>query len=158
MSTLALPFGQVLSATELLDPAAREQHRWVRLIEIYVAECVSAQTVPRASELAHRLGCAPAHLSRVFRRATGVKLATALQHEQARRAAELLVRTPLGAVRIGEVTGFGSPKAFYRTFTRVYGMTPSAYRQERRKRMEELLRTRSSEAQRTQTNVREVHE
>lgn len=145
MNGPSLPFGEVLSPAELLDPATRERHRWLRLVEIYVAECasmrrqpadddVSARCTPRASELAHLLDKSPEHLSRMYRRATGVSIAEALKQEQSRLAAQLLERTPLTTVKIGRAAGFGTTKAFYRTFASVYGITPGAYRRQIKKR------------------------
>jgi AraC-like DNA-binding protein len=99
-----------------------------RLIEMYVLQCFRARTPARVSELADLLGnCRPA-VSRLICQLFGRPLGKILRARQFQYATFLLETTPLEILKVAQVTGFGDPSTFFRSFRNEYGMTPAAYR------------------------------
>lgn len=85
------------------------------------------ETVPVA-RIAHRLGCSEGHLSRTFKRWTGLTLLS-YRHELRMRAA--LDRIEAGADNLAALAcdlGYASHSHFTTRFERTFGLTPSAYR------------------------------
>jgi AraC family transcriptional activator FtrA len=89
--------------------------------------------VPRVDEMARMLGMSRESLTRSFRDATGRSPADAFRAMQIARAKELLISTDDSTKGIACATAFGSVRAFYRTFRRCVGVTPTQYRQGRRR-------------------------
>lgn len=81
-----------------------------------------------ADSVAERLGISGDHLSRLFKKATGLTFNEYLTRLRMKRAMELL-RDPV--VRIGEVAdlaGYRDARYFSTLFRRIVGMTPSEFR------------------------------
>ncbi|MET0310110.1 MAG: bifunctional DNA-binding transcriptional regulator/O6-methylguanine-DNA methyltransferase Ada [Sphingomonas sp.] len=97
---------------------------------VAVAEAVAlleaAEDAVGLDELAARVGYAPHHFHRLFKRATGVTPAAYARGLRARRAAK--------ALNQGSVTeaiyeaGYSAPSRFYETANARLGMTPSAWK------------------------------
>lgn len=68
------------------------------------------------------------HVARVFRRATGQTVFEHLRRVRIERARVLLGSSTLSAREIADETGFSSTTLFCRTFKRLTGVTPLAYR------------------------------
>ena len=82
----------------------------------------------RVADLAAEAGLSPAHFSREFRRAFGEPPHAYLLSRRLERAAALLRSTDRAVVTICFEVGLSSVGSFTTSFTRAYGMTPTAYR------------------------------
>ncbi|MBO9624480.1 MAG: bifunctional DNA-binding transcriptional regulator/O6-methylguanine-DNA methyltransferase Ada [Sphingomonas sp.] len=78
-------------------------------------------------ELAARVGYAPHHFHRLFKRATGVTPAAYARGLRARRAAAALTEEETVTEAIYEA-GYSAPSRFYETANARLGMTPSAWK------------------------------
>ena len=79
-------------------------------------------------DLAHAAGLSRAHFSREFRRAFGESPHAYLLTRRLERAAALLRSTDRSVASICFSVGLRSVGSFTTSFTRAYGMTPTAYR------------------------------
>ncbi|MBD5655061.1 MAG: AraC family transcriptional regulator [Candidatus Eremiobacteraeota bacterium] len=73
-------------------------------------------------------GFSPFHFHRVFRVAFGESLSAFVVRHRLQRAARELRSCDRSITEIGLYCGYESPSAFGRAFSRVFGVTPSAYR------------------------------
>jgi transcriptional regulator GlxA family with amidase domain len=80
------------------------------------------------SDMAHAAGLSRAHFSREFRRAFGESPHHYLLTRRLERAAALLRTTDNSVAEICFSVGLQSVGSFTTSFTRTYGMSPSAYR------------------------------
>ena len=80
------------------------------------------------ADLARAAGLSQAHFSREFRRAFGETPHAYLLTRRLERAASLLRNTDRSVLEICLAIGLQSVGSFTTTFTRVYGMPPTAYR------------------------------
>jgi AraC-like DNA-binding protein len=80
------------------------------------------------SDLARAAGLSQAHFSREFRRAFGETPHAYLLTRRLERAAALLRNTDRSVLEICLAVGLQSVGSFTTTFTRVYRMSPTAYR------------------------------
>jgi AraC-like DNA-binding protein len=80
------------------------------------------------TDLARAAGLSQAHFSREFRRAFGETPHAYLLTRRLERAAALLRNTDRSVLEICLTVGLQSVGSFTTTFTRVYGMSPTAYR------------------------------
>jgi AraC-like DNA-binding protein len=81
------------------------------------------------TDLARAAGLSPAHFSRLFRDAFGVTPHGYLLTRRLERAAALLRATDHSVARICVEVGFSSLGSFTTSFTRMFGVSPVAYRQ-----------------------------
>lgn len=107
---------------------------WMRVVRRYVLYCFNVRSVPRVDELASRLSMTRETLTRRFHAATGVSPAATFRAMQLRRAKWLLARSDQPTAEIAGATAFGSTRAFYRTFLRDIGITPTEYRRRQREK------------------------
>ncbi len=80
------------------------------------------------AELANKAGVSRGHLSRVFHTDVGIGIAAALERLRCSRAEILLTRTDLPVGSIATQTGFADLFHFSHRFARLYGISPTAYR------------------------------
>lgn len=92
-----------------------------------VALIAGAEEPIGLNDLAARVGYAPHHFQRLFKRATGVTPAAYARGLRARRAAAALDTEPSVTDAIYEA-GYSAPSRFYETAADRLGMTPSAWR------------------------------
>lgn len=78
--------------------------------------------------LVEKAGVSPAHLGRVFHRASGMSISEALKERRLQSAADLLSSSMESVNTIAFRSGFHDPSTFFREFRKKYGMTPLAYR------------------------------
>lgn len=94
-----------------------------RHIEVHGAEPISTATVAR------HLRCNPDYLGRVYKRATGQTLTTAIQRRKLRLAEVELLDTTATIAEVAARLGFADARALRQLFQRYHGMSPRAYRQ-----------------------------
>jgi YesN/AraC family two-component response regulator len=82
----------------------------------------------RAADLAGRLGMSETHARRLFRAAHGQTPRQYLAEVRMRRAADLLRRDGSGVKEVASEIGYTDLRLFRRTFTRLIGMSPAAWR------------------------------
>ena len=82
----------------------------------------------RVDDLAHAAGLSRAHFSREFRRAFGESPHAYLLTRRLERAASLLRTTDRSVADVCFSVGLQSLGSFTSSFTRTYGMSPTAYR------------------------------
>ena len=101
---------------------ARHLLRAKDLIDARYAEPLDVAEIARAARLS------PAHFSREFRRAFGETPHQYLLTRRLERAAALLRSTDRSVTEICFLVGLRSVGSFTTSFTRAYGMSPTAYR------------------------------
>src|ERR671914_3029348 len=105
-------------------PPARHLVRARDLADVRYAEPLGVDDMARAA------GLSRAHFSREFRRAFGVSPHAYLLTRRLERAATLLRMTDRSVADICFSVGLQSVGSFTTSFTRIYGMSPTAYRAE----------------------------
>jgi AraC-like DNA-binding protein len=103
-------------------PPARHLLRAKDLADAHYAEPLDV------AELARAAGLSPAHFSREFRRAFGESPHGYLLTRRLERAAALLRGTDRSVADICFSVGLRSVGSFTTSFTRTFGMSPTAYR------------------------------
>ena len=83
----------------------------------------------RLTDAAAACGLSPSHLSRLFHGSTGMTFQEYVSRFRLEKAGELLLATDLPVTRIAFEAGFQSISQFHRSFRKLYGMPPRAYRQ-----------------------------
>jgi transcriptional regulator GlxA family with amidase domain len=91
-----------------------------------------AQRVELAT-LATLVGLSQSHFSHAFRVSTGVAPYRWQLHARVRRAQQILLDTRAPLEQVAEATGFADAVHFGRTFRRLTGATPAAWRRDRRR-------------------------
>ena len=116
-----------------------EEHPLVRRFERAVTDTIDRSV--DVCEMARAVGVSREHLTRVFREQTGMTPYAYLVRRKMLHACRLLKNTSLSAKEISGMLGYGYQAHFSRTFKRLLGMTPRAFREVGRipLRAEELL-------------------
>lgn len=81
--------------------------------------------------VASSVGLSGDHLSRLFKRATGLSFAEYLAAARIRRAAELLADPTIRIGDVADLSGYADQRYFSTVFRRLVGLTPSEYRRRR---------------------------
>src|SRR5262249_39342432 len=84
------------------------------------------------AQLAHVAGVSVFHFARTFTRAMGVSPSRYVSRMRLERAMAEIAAGKLSLVEIAFNAGFSSQASFTRAFYRVTGLTPGAYRMDRR--------------------------
>lgn len=79
-------------------------------------------------QLVEHIGYSRARFFALFKRQTNMTPGEYLRNYRLEKAKDMLVRTDLPAIRIGELCGLGDPAHFSRLFRTMTGYTPLAYR------------------------------
>ena len=83
----------------------------------------------RLSDLARKLSVSPEHLSRVFKRDTGLGISEYLSTVRLQMAQQLLLSSPaLSVAKIAELCGFYDSNYFSKKFKEAYGVSPLYFR------------------------------
>ncbi len=86
------------------------------------------ETGIRLSDVAGKAGMSPAHFSRLFKRVMGLPYQEYLNGRRITKAKSLLRTSPRSIAEIAALLGFADATGFGRTFKKLTGQTPSAYR------------------------------
>jgi signal transduction histidine kinase/CheY-like chemotaxis protein len=130
----------VFSATETLDhieSALTRQHTLGRATQQIVRQamaCIHTRyTEPLSREdIARHIGISADYLTDCFRQELGITPMIYLRRYRIRQARELLETSDLSIMQVALEVGFTESAHFTRTFQREVGMTPRAYRMEKR--------------------------
>ncbi len=82
----------------------------------------------KVARYADELGVSPTHLSRVSRAITGLPASGVVDQRLMREARRLLAYTSMSITTVSYALGFGDPPHFTRTFSRLFGCSPRAFR------------------------------
>ena len=110
----------------------RTRDEWEALTQEYIEHCFRTETAPRVAAMARMLGMSREGLTRRFTAEIGRSPADAFRGLQIQRAQELLTGTERTTGEIACLAAFGSSRAFYRTFLRCVGVTPTEFRRRSR--------------------------
>lgn len=109
----------------LFSPVRGATQELVREVRKHLA--VSYRGITSVPEIARRVGVSAAHLSRVFKRDTGLSI-LAYRHELRMRAAlDLLERGALDLTELALELGYATHSHFTARFKRTFGITPTRY-------------------------------
>ena len=78
--------------------------------------------------LAEKIGVSREHLSKTFRQETGVQLRDYLSEQRLNEALSLLLKSNLSCKEIATICHYGSYSSFFRTFRKIYGISPDEFR------------------------------
>jgi len=92
-----------------------------------VRQHIEQENCLRLTHIASLVGYSPEHISRTFRKETGIPYRTYCDQIRMRRAADLLHRE-IPLAQIAEVLGYSDESSFIRAFRLMYGITPNIYR------------------------------
>ncbi len=87
-------------------------------------------------QMAEELHLSPRQISRILKTSYGVNFREKLRRTRMDRAGWLLRTTELSVSEISEQIGYNSETSFFKAFKSNYGMTPHAYRKEKKKNEE----------------------
>ncbi len=121
-----ISIADLLGALSRLAPESQRSADVVARVRRYLDE-YPPKTF-RAAELAGRLGMSETHVRRLFRAAQGKTPRQYLAESRIRRAAVLLRREGRGVKEVALEIGYTDLRLFRRTFTRLVGMSPAAWR------------------------------
>lgn len=98
-----------------------------------VARCMeyiytNIQTRMTVEELAAFTGLSPSHLSRLFKKETGVSVSDYIRQKKVEKAQDLLRYSDFSLIKIATDLSFSSQSHFTRVFHDFTGMTPKKYR------------------------------
>ena len=89
----------------------------------------------RLQDVAEKFHIHPNYMTRIFREKFQVAPKQYLMELKLKKAGRLLDTTELPVAMISSSLGFEDQMDFSKTFRKKYGMSPSAYRQEKRRTM-----------------------
>lgn len=108
------------------DRTAKPDGR-VSIVETICAAIDTSESEPPLGSLAREVGRSPAHMQRVFKKATGLSPRDYAREVRARRARDALLEGE-SVIRAAYRAGYGSPSRFYDDARRALGMLPRIYR------------------------------
>jgi AraC-like DNA-binding protein len=115
-------------SSAMASPTCARRDRSVRRAADYIRHHFTEPlSLPAAARVA---GFAPNYFSRLFAAREKMPFERYVAKLRLERAKHLLVNTGLGAERIAELSGYGSPQYFSRVFREAVGVTPLQFREE----------------------------
>lgn len=117
---------EVLEADNTADHHDGNQIRLLSFIYDHYMEDISVQ------DLSAHMGYSEVHTSRLFKQYFGQTFVSYLAHYRMSKAAHLLLYTDMTVKEIGSAVGYSNPNYFGKVFHRIYEMTPTEYREQKR--------------------------
>jgi AraC-like DNA-binding protein len=118
--------GSPMEADNTTDHHDGNQIRLLSFIYDHYMEDISVQ------DLSAHMGYSEVHTSWLFKQYFGQTFVSYLAHYRMRKAAHLLLYTDMTVKEIGSAVGYSNPNYFGRVFHRIYEMTPTEYREQKR--------------------------
>lgn len=123
LSPLAVMLGRLFDG--VMGEAPSEYHRILQFLrEFHVGVTVN--------ELARRFHCSPSHISHLFKRESGMSIRAFCNLQKLADAERLLVGSDRTVSEIAYDVGFCDPSYFISLFKSEYGLSPLAYRRQKR--------------------------
>ncbi len=94
-----------------------------------VLETIESEPSRSIRELALEVSLSPAHLERLFKQETGMRLRDLQAEQRLRKAAHLLSATNMPIKQVAYAVGYKHHPSFVRAFRRRFAQTPRRWRQ-----------------------------
>ena len=120
-------------AAQLLEESSTGSENAFRLPVMEYIAAHYAQPI-RVGDLADLMGFSEGHFARIFRREFGMTLVQYVTQYRVRRSCELLSDTSIPVEQIAYLVGINSYSYFCTCFKRICGLSPGAYRSDKRLR------------------------
>lgn len=117
------------STSTTISPEVLPVPEWMKQILQFIDEHLHDATMLRLSQLAKLGNVSTAHLSRSFKKLTGMNITEYVTAKRIIRAKEVLQHSDQNIADIAYECGFDSTTHFHRTFKKLTGETPASYRQ-----------------------------
>jgi len=101
-----------------------------RVVEALSSSIGNEQPLPSVGALARHANLSEFHFMRVYRALAGEALGGTIQRLRLQRAAHLLIQTTQPIVEVSGRAGYETPQAFAKAFRRMFGVTPSDFREQ----------------------------
>jgi two-component system response regulator YesN len=111
----------------LIEKRSGKQEELIRKINQIISERYADPNLS-LNLISDVLNMSSYHLSRVYRQQTLVTIVDTINHVRMEHAKEQLIKTDNPVSEIAEKTGYTSSSYFHRMFKKMYGVTPSEYR------------------------------
>jgi len=95
-----------------------------------VLEMIDADPARSVGDLALEVHLSPAHLQRLFKQKTGLRVSDLIGKHRLKKAAHLLSSTDLAIKEIAHAVGYEHHSSFVRAFHRHFEQSPKYYRQQ----------------------------
>lgn len=95
-----------------------------------VLQMIDSQPSCSVSELALEVHLSPAHLQRLFKQKTGLRVSDLIGTQRLQKAAHLLSSSELPIKEIAHAVGYEHHSSFVRAFHRRFAQSPKYYRQQ----------------------------
>lgn len=102
-----------------------------RIEALFTVEKIYLKPQLKLSDVARAVGTNRTYVSNWFNRDAGTTFYDYVNTLRVQHACELLVSSDVSVKCVAEMSGFNSSQAFIRVFSRVMGMSPTAYRAQR---------------------------
>lgn len=132
ISTLAQIFDEIIKILENSENGENRKPYWLDEVIAYVNQNYSSIDLS-VDIIADKFNISSAHLSRTFKKFTGVNLSDYIHTVRIEKVKNLLENSNYSVKEIAEMTGYLDSKALIRVFKNYVGTTPSKYRDEVRK-------------------------
>jgi YesN/AraC family two-component response regulator len=114
-------------STVISSGNGQSDQTWARKISLYIQNNYADPDL-NAALISQRFGLAPAYISHIFHKSTGIKLLDYIHSTRIARIKQLLRNTDLSLTEIALQTGYIDRYSMSRVFSRYVGMPPSDYR------------------------------
>ncbi len=110
---------------ERISEARQQVDKAVRLLSLQYSRPLSME------EMAHHLGYHRTHLSKIFKKETGLSPMNYLLKIRMERASHLILHDSLTIQQIASSVGYSDPLYFSKQFKKWFGLSPTQYRERR---------------------------
>jgi AraC family transcriptional regulator, L-rhamnose operon regulatory protein RhaS len=126
-TTMGLLFLELLNYTDHMEQERPDQYNNSLVIAI-LKQIEESYRTASLSQIAQKYNQPLSKLSRLIKRSTGYTYKELLQQKRFSKAIQLLGRSTLSIEEIIAAVGYDNTSYFYRSFRKIYGMSPKTYR------------------------------